>query len=96
MYRKMFITSDGFHDLCEGITRVSPSGGVQYIGKDTMSTSGDIMIHVGELIDKSLCFTLKTPNIPRCSHDIRCIRCTEHTLYTLYRIVICKFKFLQV
>ena len=26
-----------------------------------MSTSGDIMIHVGEIIDKSFSFILKTP-----------------------------------
>ena len=54
---------------------MSTSGDVQYIGgicgwyirgcsvhrRDTISTSGDIMIYVGEQTDKSLRFILKTP-----------------------------------
>ena len=44
----------------------SKSGGVQYIG-------GDIMVHVGEQVDKSLSISIENPdvlNIPRCTHDI--------------------------
>ena len=42
----------------------SAPGDVQYIGDtsgDIMSTSGDIIIHVGEQVDKSLSFISKTP-----------------------------------
>ena len=38
-----------------------------------MSTSGDIMMHVGERVDKSLSISVENPdvlNIPRCTHDI--------------------------
>ena len=38
-----------------------------------MSTSGDIMMHVGEQGDESLSIYIENPdalNIPRCTHDI--------------------------
>ena len=61
-------------------------GGVQYIGGyheyigDIMSTSRDvqyirkdIMMHVGEQVDKSLSISIESPdvlNIHQCTHDI--------------------------
>ena len=76
---------------------------VQYIGRcsvhrgDTMRYTGDIMIHVGEQVDKSLWFILKTP-MYWTSRDVimispTCImispppppRCTEHpSMYSWY------------
>ena len=41
--------------------------GMFSISEDTMSTSGDIMMHVGEQGDKAFQFILKTPNS---THDI--------------------------
>ena len=38
-----------------------------------MSTSGDIMIHVGEQVGKNLSISTENPdvlNIPQCTHDI--------------------------
>ena len=61
------------------------------------STSGGIMIHVGEQVHKSLSFILKTLNshqhtydIPHMHHDIPLMyswypQCTEHT----YRMIMC-------
>ena len=50
---RVFSTSEGYHDLYGGYCEYT-GGGVQYIGEITMSTSGDTIIHVGELVDKSL------------------------------------------
>ena len=50
----MFSILGGYHEYIGG-------GDHEYIGGGgTMSTSGDIMIHVGELIDKSRSFMLRT------------------------------------
>ena len=38
-----------------------------------MSTSGDIMMLVGEQVDKSLSISIENPdvlNIPQCTHDV--------------------------
>ena len=54
-------------------------GGIPEVHRgDIMSTSGDIMIYVGEQSDKSLLIYTEHPdvlNIPRCTHDIP--RCTH-------------------
>ena len=48
---------------------MSASGGVQYIRGyhdacgDIMSTSGDIMMHVGEQVDKSLSISIENPDV---------------------------------
>ena len=72
---------------------MSTSGGYhEYIG-DTMSTSGDIMMHVGEQVDKSLSVSIESPdvlNIPdvlMISPDVLVVylRCTEHPpMYSWY------------
>ena len=47
----------------------STSGDVQYIGgcceysRDIMSTSGDILMHVGEQVDKILSISIENPNV---------------------------------
>ena len=51
---------------------------------DTMSTSGDIMMHVGEQVDKSLSISIENSdllNIPTFTHDIS--RCT-HDIPPMY------------
>ena len=52
-----------------------------------MSTSGDIMIHVGEQVGKNLSISIENPdvlNILRCTHDSP--RCTHDTppMYSWY------------
>ena len=59
---------------------VQNNGGCSVHRRDTISTSvdvqyigGDIMMHVGEQIDKSLLSSIENPddlNIPLCAHDI--------------------------
>ena len=50
-----------------------------------MSTSGDIMMHVGEQVAKNHSISIEDPdvlNIPQCTHGIP--RCTEHPQFTDY------------
>ena len=58
---------------------MSTSGDVQCIGGipsvhrgDIMSTSGDIMMHVGEQVGKNLSISIENPNV------LNILRCTEH------------------
>ena len=54
----------GCHDACGGYH--------EYIGGCSVHR-GDIMMHVGEQVDKSLSISIENPdvlNIPRCTHDI--------------------------
>ena len=75
-------TSGGYHEY---------SGGYhEYIGGCSVHRR-DIMIHVGEQLDKILSISIENPdvlNIPRCTHDIpRCThdipRCT-HDISPMY------------
>ena len=74
--------------------------GKSWVHRRMFSTSGYIMIHVGEQIGENLSISIESPNvlnIPRCTHDIpRCthdipwcthgiLRCTEHPpMYSWY------------
>ena len=86
----MFSTLGGYHDACGWILCVH-QGMFSSLG-DTMSTSGvyheyirgcsvhwgDIMMHVGEQVDRSLSSSIENPdvlNISQCAHDIP--RCTH-------------------
>ena len=46
---------------------------MMHVGGDTMSSSGVIMMHVGEQVGKNLSISIENPNvlnIPRYTHDI--------------------------
>ena len=51
---------------------MSTSGDVQYIGGEG-GGEGDIMMHLGKQVDKSLSISVENSdvlNIPQCTHDI--------------------------
>ena len=85
----------GYYDACGYYDTISTLADIQYIRGDSMSTladrdimstsgifstSGDIMMHVGEQNDKSLSSSFENPdvlmispdilNISRCTHDL--------------------------
>ena len=85
VHRGVFSTSRGYHDECGGYHVYIRGCSVHR--RDTMSTSGgcqgyngrssvhwrDIMIHVGEQLDKILSISIENSdvlNIPRYTHDI--------------------------
>ena len=52
---------------------MSTSGGYHEYIRGCSVYRGDIMMHVGEQVDKSLSSSIENPNvlnIPRCAHDI--------------------------
>ena len=81
----------GYHDACGGyheyIVGCSVHWRIPWVHRriswvhwGMFSTSGDIMMHVGEQVDKNLSIFIENPNvlnIPRCTHDIP--RCTHGT-----------------
>ena len=85
VHRGMFSTSEGYHKYI---------GGISWVHRGCSVHRRDIMIHVGEPLDKILSISIENSdvlNIPWCTHDIPLIyswyppnvlmvspRCTEH------------------
>ena len=51
VHQRMFSTSEGYHEYAGGYDEYIGAYSVHW-RRDIMSTSGDIIIHVEELIDK--------------------------------------------
>ena len=67
----------GYHENIRGVHFIGGISrehrGCSVHRADIMSTSGDIMMHVGEQGDKSVSMYIENSdvlNIPRCTHDI--------------------------
>ena len=61
--------------------------GISWVHQGMFSTSGDIMIHVGEQVGKNLSISIENPdvlNIPQCTHDITPMYSWYPPMYSWY------------